>query len=85
MPPNRAPRYPQPVTADLKAILDRVLSLPKSDRVELLSELLESLDSPEDVATAWTNEIRERLAEYRAGKAELLDWADARAEIQSRH
>lgn len=72
------------MTADLKAILDQVLSLPKSDRVELLSELLESLDSPEDVESAWTAEIRERLAEYRAGKAELVDWAEARAEIHRR-
>lgn len=72
------------MTADLQAILTQALSLSKSDRVELLAELLESLDSPENVEAAWTVEIRERLAELRSGKAELVDWADARAEIHRR-
>lgn len=70
------------MTADLQAILDRALSLPKRERVELVGELLESLDSSEEVETAWTAEIRRRLADVRAGKAELVEWADARAEIQ---
>jgi putative addiction module component (TIGR02574 family) len=69
------------MTADLQAILDRALSLPKRERVELVGELLESLDSPEEVEAAWTAEIRRRLAELRAGKAELVEWSDARAEI----
>lgn len=66
----------------LQALLTQVLALPKSERFELLGEVLESLDSPEDVEAAWTVEIRRRLEEMRAGKAELVDWADARAEIQ---
>jgi putative addiction module component (TIGR02574 family) len=69
------------MTADLQAILDQALTLPKRDRVELVDELLESLDSAEEVEAAWTAEIRSRLAELRSGKADVVDWADARAEI----
>ena len=69
------------MTADLRAILDQALSLPKRERVELVGELLESFDSPEEVEAAWTAEIRHRLAELRSGNAELVDWAAARAEI----
>ena len=74
-------RYSHDMTADLQAILDKALSLPKRERVELAGELLESLDAPEEVEAAWTAEIRQRLAELRSGKAELVDWPDARAEI----
>ncbi len=69
------------MTADLQAIIDQALRLPKRERVELVGELLESLDSAEEVEAAWTAEIRHRLAELRSGKAELVDWADARTEI----
>ena len=65
----------------LQALLSQVLALPKSERVELLGEVLESLDSPSDVEAAWSSEIRRRLGELRAGEADVLEWADARAAI----
>jgi len=65
----------------LKAILDQIVALPKAERIELLGQLVESLDSADDVEAAWTVEIRRRLEELHNGKAELLDWADARAAI----
>ncbi|MDP1823572.1 MAG: addiction module protein [Archangium sp.] len=67
----------------LRAILAQVLALPAAERVELLGEVLQSLDdSASDVEATWTLEIRKRLEALRAGESELVDWADAREEIQ---
>jgi putative addiction module component (TIGR02574 family) len=69
------------VSERLKAILDQILALPKAERVELLGQLVESIDSPDDVEAAWTVEIRRRLDELHAGKAEVVGWGEARAAI----
>lgn len=75
------PGYHYGMTEHLQALLTQVLALPKSERFELLGEVLESLDSPEDVEGAWSTEIRLRLEELRAGKADVVEWADGRAAI----
>lgn len=62
-------------------ILAEALTLTGAERAELIGELLETLDTPEGVEAAWTAELRRRLAEIRAGRAEVLDWRDARAEL----
>ena len=69
------------MTERLQAILDQIFALPKAERVELLGQLVESLDSSDDSEAAWTVEIWRRLDELHAGKADLVDWADARAAI----
>lgn len=63
-------------------LLSEALALSGAERAELVSELLETLDTLEGVEAAWTTELRRRLAEIRAGRAEVLDWRDARAELQ---
>ena len=65
----------------LRSLLNQVLALPKGERLQVLGEVLESLDSPEDVEAAWRIEIRRRMEELRAGKAETLDWEEARSVI----
>ncbi|MCU0698496.1 MAG: addiction module protein [Myxococcaceae bacterium] len=62
-------------------LLSEALKLSGTERAQLITELLETLDTPEGVEAAWTSELRRRLAEIRAGRAELLDWQDARAEL----
>ena len=66
----------------LRALLNQVLALPEGERLQLLGEVLESLRSAGDVEKSWTQEIKERVEELRSGKAELLDWDEARAAIQ---
>jgi putative addiction module component (TIGR02574 family) len=63
-------------------LLSEALTLSGAERAELVSELLQTLDTVEGVEAAWTTELRRRLAEIRAGRAEVLDWRDARAELQ---
>jgi hypothetical protein len=46
--------------------------------MELLNEMLDTLNTPEEVEAAWAVEIRRRVEELRSGKAELYDWEEAR-------
>lgn len=46
-----------------------VLALPRAERARLATRLLASLDDDPEVDSAWRREVRERLAEYRAGEA----------------
>ena len=66
----------------LRALLNQVLALPEGERLELLGEVLESLRAQGEVEKSWTKEIQKRVEELRSGKAELLDWAEARTAIQ---
>lgn len=74
---------------ELDAARKIALSLPERDRAELASELVASLDGPEDpdVAAAWDVEICRRINEIEAGTATLLDadevLARARARLKS--
>ena len=59
-------------------LLSRALQLPPSERAELAGELLISLDQepPEDPALVereWTDEIRRRAAQVRAGDPVTVD------------
>lgn len=50
-----------------------VLALPVQERARLARRLLSSLDEEEqEVQDAWVAEVRERLAQYRAGEVEAL-------------
>lgn len=55
-------------------LLTDALRLPVHERAEMVRELLRSLDGEpeEDVEAAWTAEIRRRLDEVRAGRANTL-------------
>ena len=66
----------------LQALLAQLLALPEGERFELLGKLLDSFDSAEGVDAAWRALVRARLDELKSGKAELMDWADARKVIQ---
>jgi putative addiction module component (TIGR02574 family) len=59
-------------------ILAAALKLSRSDRAELTSRLIESLDDAEDgdVEAAWIEEAERRYAEYRAGLVTARDGDD---------
>jgi hypothetical protein len=69
------------------ALAEEALALDPSDRLRLASELIDSVDGPEDAewASAWTSALQERslLADEREarGEARGADWADVRRRL----
>jgi putative addiction module component (TIGR02574 family) len=61
-----------------------VLGLPRAERARLAEKLLASLDEDPAVDQAWRAEVRERLAEYRAGTAETFPAEDVMREARDR-
>ena len=57
--------------------------LDEHDRATLAGLLLESLEPEvdEDVETAWTEEIAQRLAELDADRVELVPWDEVKAKL----
>ena len=70
------------MVAKARRLLEEALTLPRPERAALVGELLDTLDTQEGVEAAWTAELRRRLVELREGRAELIDWESARAELQ---
>ena len=73
----------------LKRIENEALELPSSDRAQLATRLIASLegetpDDPAEVERAWEEEIRRRLAELDAGTAELIPADEVFAELRAR-
>jgi putative addiction module component (TIGR02574 family) len=65
-------------------LLAEALALPEKDRAELARDLLASLEGVDDGADeAWRIEIATRLAEYRAGNAEVLSYEEVMAELRA--
>ena len=62
---------PMPPTTD--EIEDVVLSLPRADRERISRALNASLDSDPEIEEAWNNEIRRRVADMKAGRAEMIE------------
>ena len=70
---------------DVEDVLIAALRLPVEARAAVAAELLESLDgvdeAEEDVGAAWSDEIRQRLADVDAGVVTPIPWAEARRRI----
>ncbi|MBI1900394.1 MAG: addiction module protein [Planctomycetia bacterium] len=64
-------------------LLAEALNLSESDRGDLAARLIQSLEpSPDaDVDSAWAEEIKRRVEDYHAGRAETLSWPEARRMI----
>jgi len=72
---------------------EHLMQLPPHDRVQLAYEMLESVeedeldDDPEEVEAAWTEEIKRRVDDLKAGRVELIPseevFAEARARIEA--
>ena len=72
------------MNARAQQLLDELLRLSAEDRALIAAELTASLDSPEEVAKAWADEIRRRADDIEQGRAELVDKDVALAEIRER-
>lgn len=69
-----------------RKLLAEVLSLPESERLELASEIIASVDGPTEDGwqSAWLREVDRRI-EIAKTRGEIgSDWADARARILRR-
>jgi putative addiction module component (TIGR02574 family) len=63
-------------------LLAQVLGLPRTERARVAEEVLSSLEEPDDdVAKAWSDELRRRSREIAEGRAQTVDWTTARTEI----
>jgi putative addiction module component (TIGR02574 family) len=67
----------------LNDVFQQAVQLPERDRATLAGLLIETLDpvSEPDVEAAWSEEIKQRLAEIDAGTVELIPWETVRAEL----
>ena len=60
----------------IDSVLQEALSLPPSDRGQLIQRLIESLDTGEDdpnAEDAWAEVIAKRIADLDAGRAKVID------------
>lgn len=61
-----------------------ILALPRAERARLAERLLTSLDDEPEVEAAWADEVRQRLAEYRAGEADPISSDDVMKDAEQR-
>ncbi|MFO7893044.1 MAG: addiction module protein [Longimicrobiales bacterium] len=59
-----------------------VLSLPRGERARLAERLIASLDEDPEVEAAWKDEVRRRLARYRAGETDTYPAEDVLREAR---
>ena len=73
-------------TVNAKELREVVLALPAEERMDLLQELLLSLEEPpsEEVDAAWVAEIERRIEGVRNGSAEGRPWTEVRSDLMRR-
>ena len=69
-----------------KEILPMLLKLPSSQRAEIATELIRSLDEDEDsdAEEAWARELEKRVADIASGRVKTVPWEKARKRIEAR-
>ncbi|MBN4053353.1 addiction module protein [Haliea sp. AH-315-K21] len=73
-------------TAELETLRDAAMTLPEQERAKLASDLVASLDGPNEteVAQAWDIEVCRRINEIEKGDAHLLDVSEVLARARAR-
>ena len=71
---------------EIEKILPKLLKLPSSERAELATQLIRSLDEAEDddAEEAWAREIKKRAADIKSGRVKPISWAKARKRIEAK-
>ena len=71
---------------EIDKILPKLLKLPSSERAEIATQLLRSLDESEDkdAAQAWVHEIKKRAGDLKSGRVKPISWEKARKRIEAR-
>lgn len=68
-------------------VIDEALSLPADARLNLIEELLTSLNLPisEDVERLWAEESERRVSQIQEGKAKLIPGEEVFARIREKY
>lgn len=74
--------YPGGPLTPVEELESAVLSLPRRERARIAERLIASLDEDPEVEAAWKDEVRQRLARYRAGEAETYPAEDVLREAR---
>jgi plasmid stabilization system protein ParE len=61
-----------------KKLYDEALKLPERERRDLAQRLLESVGDEPELERAWVEVAQGRLEDVRAGRTQLVPWAEAR-------
>jgi putative addiction module component (TIGR02574 family) len=72
------------MNSTMEQLLDAVLALPDSDRVEFVEALIASFQ-PDDrppFDESWREVIWQRTAELRSGRVKAVPWADVRRQAR---
>jgi putative addiction module component (TIGR02574 family) len=84
---RRSRGYPSAMAQATPAeLLQHALQLPADDRLALASELLESVEGPEDPAwaDAWAAELDRRVRELDQGRVQGVPWTEVKAKMEAR-
>ena len=75
------------MSRNIKDIAAEALELPVTERAELVSQLLDSLDdlSEDETDKLWAEEAERRYAEYKAGRIEASPAEEVFARLRSRN
>lgn len=71
------------MTSDAKKLLEKVLSLGRSDRARLVVRLIESLEAgtEDSVEAAWAREIERRIEELDSSTVATIPWEEVRERL----
>ena len=74
------------MTRPAKDIVNAAKRLPESDRLEIVEELLASLESPddEDVDAAWATEVERRSRQIAQGIVRPIPWSEVKSRARER-
>lgn len=74
------------MTKAAKEIVKAAVRLPERDRIELVEELLVSLESKadENIDAAWAAEIEKRSRELKEGSVRPIPWHEVRSRTRKR-
>jgi putative addiction module component (TIGR02574 family) len=69
-----------------KDIVNAAIRLPENDRLEIVEELLASLEpqSDEDVDAAWAAEVERRSDEIKQGIVRPIPWEEVKSQARER-
>ena len=74
------------MTRPAKKIVDAAIKLAESDRIQIVEELLASLEpaDDDDIDIAWAAEVQRRSREIKEGTVRPIPWKEVKAQARKR-
>ena len=74
------------MTRPAKEIVNAAIKLAESDRLQIVEELLASLEpeTADDVDAAWAAEVERRSREIKEGIVRPIPWEEVKAQVRKR-